>query len=67
MAPVEIMFRAILVAVPALSRVDPESTSGPVISSMEISASCAMGEAALHTMAPVFAPTARAYSSAPRQ
>jgi hypothetical protein len=65
MVAVESMLHTIFCAVPALRRVEPVKTSGPVSISMPTSA-CALNSAwRLQETATVAAPTDRAWSSAP--
>ncbi|MBW8702618.1 hypothetical protein MBT84_23770 [Streptomyces sp. MBT84] len=63
---VEIMLRTSFCAVPAFSRVEPVSSSGPATISMPWSAAAARGLSALHDRPTVSAPRARACSTAPR-
>ena len=65
MAPVVIIFNTSFCAVPAFIRDEPVTTSGPTIGVMAISARCAMGLSGLQLIAPVTAPSERAYSNAP--
>jgi hypothetical protein len=65
MAPVVIMLRIIFCAVADFMRVLPERTSGPTSAMMVVSATSARGVFRLQVMAAVFAPRARAYSTAP--
>ena len=62
----EKVFRAIFWEVPALSRVLPEMTSGPVSRVMPTSAPAARGEPGLLAMPMVKAPADRAAARAPR-
>ena len=55
-APVEIMLRTILVAVPAFSRVEPEMTSGPTSGAMSMSTSSPSRLGRLQAMPTVAAP-----------
>ena len=64
-APVENMFKTSFVAVPALSRVEPLSTSGPTTGCIKRSTRESNSESVLHVRPMVVAPTARAYSTAP--
>ena len=64
MAPVEIMLRTILCAVPAFMRDDPASTSGPTSVTIAKSATRSSGELRLHVSAIVLDPRQRAYSTA---
>ena len=64
MAPVEIIFRTILCAVPAFMRDDPASTSAPTSVTMAKSAARSSGELRLQVSAMVWAPRRRAYSTA---
>ena len=64
MAPVEIMLRTILCAVPAFMRDDPANTSGPTSVTMAKSAARSRGELRLQVRAMVLAPRRRAYSRA---
>ena len=66
MAAVVKVFSTSLVAVPALSRVDPASTSGPVIGRIRTSASTLPGQLGLQLIRTVPAPRRRAASSAAR-
>ncbi len=65
MEMVLIMLSTIFWAVPAFSRVDPVSTSGPHTSSMGKSAYFAIEEFLLHTMQPVVQPICFAYFRPP--
>jgi hypothetical protein len=62
---VEIMLSTSFCAVPALRRVEPLITSGPVMISIGCSARRAIGEDGLHTNPTVNASSARACSTAP--
>ncbi|CAO0837139.1 hypothetical protein SMICM17S_12175 [Streptomyces microflavus] len=62
---VEIMLRTSFWAVPAFSRVEPVSSSGPVTISRPCSAAAASAESALQERPMVRAPCARACSTAP--
>lgn len=64
MAPVEIILRTILCAVPAFMRDDPAKTSGPTSVTMAKSAARSRGELRLQVRAMVLAPRRRAYSRA---
>ena len=59
------MFKIIFCAVEAFMRVDPETISGPTSASIVMSTTWLKSEFALHVIAAVFAPQARAYSVAP--
>ncbi len=61
----EKVFSAIFCEVPALRRVLPETTSGPVSRVTPISASCVTGASGLLAKPTVSAPTARAAWIAP--
>ena len=63
--PVESKFRAILVAVPALSRVEPASNSGPVSKRMSMEQGIGTCSAGTQAMAIARAPIAWACSRAP--
>jgi len=63
-AIVEIMLSASFCAVPAFSRVEPVSTSGPTSISMAMSAAAPTAEFLLHVTPTVAQPTLFAYSSA---
>jgi hypothetical protein len=63
---VEIMFRTSFWAVPAFSRVEPASTSGPTGTQISRSASAASSEPSTQTRQAVRAPADRAASRAPR-
>ena len=63
--PVESKLRAILVAVPALSRVDPASNSGPVSRRISISQGIGTCSAGTQAMAIARAPIAWAWASPP--
>src|ERR1700732_4511653 len=65
MAPVVIMLRIIFWAEADFMRVEPEMTSGPTSLMTVVSATSASGVLWLQVMAAVFAPRARAYSTAP--
>jgi hypothetical protein len=64
-APVVIMFRTSLVAVPAFSRVDPAMTSGPTKGAISRSTARPRGLGRLHAIPTVAAPRARASPTAP--
>jgi hypothetical protein len=64
-APVVNMFSTSLVAVPAFSRVDPLSTSGPTTTITGSSTSGSSSDSVLQAMPMVNAPTRRAYRTAP--
>jgi hypothetical protein len=64
-ASVVIAFRTIFVAVPALRRVLPAITSGPVSTRIDTSASSGTSSAGTHARKIVAAPTERAYARAP--
>ena len=66
MAAVESMFRTSFWAVPALSRVEPVTTSGPTSTSMARSAAALRADPGLQTTATAKAPRSRAAPSAPR-
>ena len=62
---VEIMLRISFWLVPAFSRVEPVSTSGPLSTSMAMSAWALTGASGLQAIDTVTAPTSRAWSSPP--
>ncbi len=66
MTPVESMFRTSLVAVPALRRVLPVRTSGPVAGVMAMSAAWARAEFGTQLRPMVSAPRDLAWAMAPR-
>src|SRR6266480_2869584 len=63
-AAVDSMLSTSFVAVPALSRLEPASTSGPTSTTIAISASFASGDEPSQVSATVRAPTSRAITSA---
>lgn len=65
MVSVLIAFSTSFCAVPALSRVEPATNSGPTTTSIATSASLPMAEPWLQAMAAVNAPRLRASSRAP--
>src|SRR5277367_4971737 len=65
MAPVVIMLRTIFWADADFMRVEPEMTSGPTSVITVVSATSDKGVCRLQVIAAVFAPRARAYSTAP--
>ncbi len=65
MVSVETMLSTSFWAVPALSRVEPVSSSGPTTTSMPCSAAAARAEPALQASPTVRAPRSRAYVTAP--